>query len=63
VKVPHERMGQTYVENSRFKLLGTPARVERAGPILGEHNDFVLGQILGYDDERISELVVEGALG
>jgi len=43
--------------------LGTPARVERAGPILGEHNDFVLGQILGYDDERISELVVEGALG
>ncbi len=63
VKVPHERMGQTYVENSRFKLLGTPARVERAGPILGQHNDFVLGQILGYDDERISELVVEGALG
>jgi crotonobetainyl-CoA:carnitine CoA-transferase CaiB-like acyl-CoA transferase len=63
VKVPHERMGQTYVENSRFKLMGTPARVERSGPILGGGNDFVLREILGYDEDRISELVVDGALG
>jgi crotonobetainyl-CoA:carnitine CoA-transferase CaiB-like acyl-CoA transferase len=63
VHVPHERMEQTYVENSRFKLMGTPARVERAGPVLGQSNDFVLGEILGYDEERISQLVIDGALG
>ncbi|HXZ88552.1 MAG TPA: CoA transferase [Candidatus Binataceae bacterium] len=63
VQVPHERMGQTYVENSRFRLLATPARVERAAPMLGQYNDFVLQQILGYDEDRISELVVDGVLG
>jgi crotonobetainyl-CoA:carnitine CoA-transferase CaiB-like acyl-CoA transferase len=63
VKVPHERMGHTYVENSRFKLNVTPARVERSGPILGSGNDFVLREILGYDEDRISGLVVDGALG
>jgi crotonobetainyl-CoA:carnitine CoA-transferase CaiB-like acyl-CoA transferase len=63
VQVPHPTMGMTYVENSRFKLSRTPARVERAAPTLGQHNDYVLQKILGYSDERISELVVEGALG
>jgi len=63
VQVPHERMGQTYVENSRFRLLATPARVERAAPMLGQYNDFVLQNILGYDEDRISELVVDGVLG
>ena len=63
VKVPHPVLGSTYVENSRFKLSRTPARVERAAPTLGQHNDYVLEKILGYSEERISELVVEGALG
>lgn len=63
VEVPHDRMGKTYVENSRFKLSATPARIEHGGPILGEHNNFVLEKILGYDEDRISELVVEGVLG
>jgi len=63
VHVPHAAMGKTYVENARFQLSRTPARVERAGPTVGEHNDYVLAKILGYDEERISELVVDGALG
>lgn len=63
VQVPHDRMGQTYVENSRFKLSRTPARVERAAPMLGQYNDFVLRELLGYSEDRISELVVDGALG
>ena len=63
VQVPHPTMGTTYVENSRFKLSRTPAQVKRAAPTLGQHNDYVLEKILGYTDERISELVIEGALG
>jgi crotonobetainyl-CoA:carnitine CoA-transferase CaiB-like acyl-CoA transferase len=63
VQVPHPMLGSTWVENSRFKLSRTPARVERPGPMLGEHNQYVLEQILGYDDDRIRELVAEGALG
>jgi crotonobetainyl-CoA:carnitine CoA-transferase CaiB-like acyl-CoA transferase len=63
VEVPHSELGKTWVENSRFKLSRTPARVERAAPMLGEHNQYVLEQILGYDEERIAELVAAGALG
>ena len=63
VEVPHSELGQTWVENSRFKLSRTPARVSHAAPLLGEHNQHVLEQILGYDEVRIAELVGAGALG
>jgi benzylsuccinate CoA-transferase BbsF subunit len=51
------------VENSRFKLSRTAAEVRRAAPTLGQHNQFVLETILGYGEERINELVIEGVLG
>jgi crotonobetainyl-CoA:carnitine CoA-transferase CaiB-like acyl-CoA transferase len=63
VQVPHPELGKTWVENSRFRLSRTPAQVKRAAPTLGEHNQYVLEQILGYDQDRIAELVGAGALG
>jgi benzylsuccinate CoA-transferase BbsF subunit len=63
VEVPHPELGRTWVENSRFALSRTPARVERAAPMLGEHNQYVLEEVLGYDENRIAELVAAGALG
>jgi crotonobetainyl-CoA:carnitine CoA-transferase CaiB-like acyl-CoA transferase len=63
VEVPHSELGRTWVENSRFKLSRTPAAVVRAAPMLGEHNQYVLEEVLGYDQERIAELVATGALG
>jgi crotonobetainyl-CoA:carnitine CoA-transferase CaiB-like acyl-CoA transferase len=63
VHASHAAMEKTYVENSRFQLSRTPARVERAGPALGEHNEYVLSKILGYDEDRITDLVADGALG
>jgi crotonobetainyl-CoA:carnitine CoA-transferase CaiB-like acyl-CoA transferase len=63
VEVSHPELGKTWVENSRFRLSRTSARVERPAPMLGEHNQYVLEQILGYDEERIAELVGAGALG
>jgi crotonobetainyl-CoA:carnitine CoA-transferase CaiB-like acyl-CoA transferase len=44
-------------------LSRTPAVVRRAGPAMGEHNDVVLRDHLGYDDDRVTELVIAGALG
>jgi benzylsuccinate CoA-transferase BbsF subunit len=63
VEVRHAELGKTWVENSRFSLSRTPARVERAAPMIGEHNQYVLEQILGYNEDRIAELVAAGALG
>ena len=46
-----------------FYVVTDTPRVEHAAPMLGEHNQYVLEQILGYDEERIAELVGAGALG
>lgn len=63
VETSHATLGRAWAENSRYKLSRTPAHIERGAPTLGEANQFVLEQILGYSEERMAELVVEGALG
>jgi len=63
VRVNHAVAGETYVENSRFKLSRTPADVSRASPAIGQDSQYVFEKILGYSDDRISELVAGGVLG
>jgi benzylsuccinate CoA-transferase BbsF subunit len=63
VEASHGSLGKTWIENSRYRLSRTPASIERSAPTLGEHNQYVLEQILGYGEERIVELVTSGALG
>ena len=60
--VANASAGELVVEGSRFQLSRTPARVGRAGPELGEHNFRVLEEILGYDSERIADLLACGAM-
>ncbi len=61
--VDHPVHGSCVVEAPRVVLSRTPGVVRRAGPSMGEHNDIVLRELLGYDDDRVTELVIEGALG
>ncbi len=60
VEVPHSVMGQTWVEGSRYRLSRTPALVG-APPALGEHNWEVLTEVLGYDEDRATEVAAAGA--
>ena len=60
--VPHAKHGRTWVENSNFELSRTPGRPLWGGPMFGEHNMEVLEGILGYDADKIAELVIAGAL-
>ena len=61
-QVDHGEHGTVWVEGSRFTLSRTPARITRGGPTYGEHTFDVLGEILGYDPDRIAELAVAGVL-
>ena len=61
-RVSHSLHKEVYVEGSRFALSRTPARVERAGPTLGEHNGYVLAELLGYDEDRMAEIVASGGI-
>jgi len=62
VTVEHPQLGPVPVENARFRLSRTPARVPWPGPTFGQHNDQVLREILGLSDEEIVRLVTSGAL-
>ncbi|MGH1492837.1 MAG: CaiB/BaiF CoA transferase family protein [Acidimicrobiales bacterium] len=58
----HAENGTMYVEGSRFKLSRTPSAITQAGPTIGQHTFDVLLGVLGYDDEKLSELVVAEVL-
>jgi benzylsuccinate CoA-transferase BbsF subunit len=62
VQVPHPTHGKTWVERSAIQLSRTPGTPRWAGPTFGQHLSEVVTEILGYDDERISELITAGAL-
>jgi crotonobetainyl-CoA:carnitine CoA-transferase CaiB-like acyl-CoA transferase len=60
--VPHPVHGTSWAEQYGFRLSQTPGGPRRAGPTWGEHNDVVLRDFLGYDDERIAALAIAGVL-
>ena len=43
-------------------LGATDWRIERGAPLLGQHNDYVYGELLGLRPEEIGELRDEGVL-
>jgi crotonobetainyl-CoA:carnitine CoA-transferase CaiB-like acyl-CoA transferase len=63
VPLEHPTLGTFTVEGPRAQLSRTPGEVRRPAPTLGQHNNYVLQTLLGYDEERISELAVAGAFG
>lgn len=60
--VPHIVHGSTWVEAASYTLSRTPARVDWGGPMFGQHNMEVLEGLLGYDGDRIADLVIAGAI-
>ena len=61
-EIEHPACGKTAVEGSRFRLSRTPARSPRPAPAVGGDNQYILESILGYDQQRISELAIAGVL-
>jgi len=61
-QAPHPNHGMTWVEGPNYALSRTPARVDWGGPTFGQHNSEVLEEILGYDVDRIAELIIAGAV-
>jgi crotonobetainyl-CoA:carnitine CoA-transferase CaiB-like acyl-CoA transferase len=63
IELEHPVYGTTIVEGPRVGLSRTPGQATRAAPTLGRDNQYVLTEILGYDEQRISQLVVSGVMG
>lgn len=58
-EVNHSVLGKQVVFSPPWKLSETPARIERAGPLLGEHNEYVFGTLLGMPKQEITRLIDE----
>ena len=56
VELPHPEIGVYTHAGVPWTMSGTPCKVHRAAPRLGEDTDYVLGEILGYTPEKIAEL-------
>jgi benzylsuccinate CoA-transferase BbsF subunit len=61
VTVEHPVMGPVVYNGSPSTLSRTPGRIACA-PLLGEHTDYVLGEMLGMSEDEISKLREAGAL-
>ncbi len=59
VEVQHPILGKTALFQLPWKLSETPAKIKRAAPLLGEHNEYVFGELLGMPKEEITRLIKE----
>ncbi len=62
VEVEHPVIGRAKIPGLPFHFSATPGAVERPSPLLGEHNELILGKYLGIGKEEIRILKEEGAI-
>ena len=61
VEVDHPKRGKYLSVGNPIKLSDSPSDVTRS-PLLGEHTDEILRQVLGFSDHQVAEIHDSGAL-
>jgi crotonobetainyl-CoA:carnitine CoA-transferase CaiB-like acyl-CoA transferase len=56
VEAEHKALGTIPILNRPIKFPGAPQPIPTAPPVLGEHTDAILGELLGLDDAAIAAL-------
>lgn len=62
VSTMHPKLGELKMQNVAPKLSATPGGVRSPAPELGEHNDDIYGNLLGFDAARRAELTARGII-
>jgi crotonobetainyl-CoA:carnitine CoA-transferase CaiB-like acyl-CoA transferase len=62
VTTHHAHLGTLLVERAGFRLADGPGGYSRCGPLLGEHTDAILRDVLGLDADEIARLRARGVL-
>lgn len=61
-QLEHKEVGTYTYELPASRYSKMPHPKQDPAPLLGEHTDYVLGELLGYTDEEITDLLLEGAI-
>ena len=62
VELEHPVVGRLTYPGLPFRLTATPGKPDQLAPELGQHNDYVFGQLLGLSREEIAKLQAEKVL-
>jgi formyl-CoA transferase len=62
VEVDHPTRGKYLTVGNPIKMSDSPSEVTRS-PLLGEHTEEILREVLGYSDEEIARIGESGAVG
>ena len=62
-ELDHPDAGKHQYPGAAWKMSGTPLRVERPAPCLGQHNEYVYKELLGYSDEAYRRFEKAGHIG
>ena len=58
----HPEIGRHAYNAPAYILSKTPNYIHKAGPTLGEDNEIVFKEILGYTDDEIGDMLVDGVI-
>jgi crotonobetainyl-CoA:carnitine CoA-transferase CaiB-like acyl-CoA transferase len=61
-EVEHKAMGRVRVDGVPIAMSATPAEIRRGAGTLGQHNDYVFGELLGLGADEIAALAEEGVI-
>jgi len=61
VDTEHPTMGKVSMPGAHFKMADTPWKLRRPAPLLGQHNEEILGQ-LGFSKEDLVRLKEAGVV-
>ncbi len=62
IETDHPVAGKLEIPGVPYRFLATPSTLERAAPLLGEHNEEILCERLGYGREELKDLEEAGAI-
>ncbi|MGA3085853.1 MAG: CoA transferase [Thermodesulfobacteriota bacterium] len=62
VDVEHPAVGKMPFPSASFRFSKTPWKLKQAAPLLGEHNEAIYGDRLGYSKEELSNLRNQGVI-
>jgi len=62
-EVLHPVLGKTTFDTTPVRLSRTPARFQRAAPLLGQDNRYVYRELLGVSEHELSSYIEDGIIG